>query len=252
MAADAAADVAALHPARMGLTARPLEEWFTPQPGDAVVLAERAVLIACKRDAVVATLPESRDAVTELARMLAERNLCGSTEDDPRATMESLGRAIAEDICVLTRHGEGYRLTAAALCFPNRWRLSEKLGHGLTAVHGPVPDYAASLAAPVDRFLDRLRPMRLFVRENWGLATQAERHLPDPIPPVDISKPDASFVRIEAQSFVKLPETEAVIFAIRTTITPWRDVAENQRAALLTAIAGLSPAWLDYKSIVRR
>ena len=49
-----------------------------------------------------------------------------------------------------------------------------------------------------------------------------------------------------------IPATDAVIFSIRTTIVAWAEVPESRRAALKTAVAALSPAWLAYKSIVRR
>ena len=111
-------------------------------------------------------------------------------------------------------------------------------------------DYAKALAGPVDRFLARLRPMRFYMRENWGFASRPDRHLPDPIPPVDPARDNDFFLRIEAQGFLKLPATSAVVFSIRTTITHWSDVPEDCRAAFVAAAKSLSPAWLAYKSIV--
>ncbi len=164
--------------------------------------------------------------------------------------MAAMGRTIAEDLCILTPNGDHYILSAAALCFPNRWRLADKIGRNLLAVHGPVPDYPEALADMVDRFLARLRPLRPYVRENWGFASQPTRHLPAPIPPVDLEGQAPFFLRTEEQGFLKLPATGAVIFSIRTTIVPWSDVPESRRAALKLAVTKLSPAWLAYKSIV--
>ena len=69
---------------------------------------------------------------------------------------------------------------------------------------------------------------------------------------VDPGKDTDFFLRREDQSFLKLPDTGAVIFAIRTTVTPWRDVPPDMRAGILKTIGGLSPAWLAYKSIAPR
>ena len=41
---------------------------------------------------------------------------------------------------------DGPVFTAGVLCFPSRWRLMEKIGKPLSAVHGPVPLYADRLA----------------------------------------------------------------------------------------------------------
>ena len=59
--------------------------------------------------------------------------------------------------------------TAASLCFPSRWRLLDKIGKPLAAVHGPVPLYAERLAGPVDRFMRNLKPGHIASRLNWSL-----------------------------------------------------------------------------------
>jgi dimethylamine monooxygenase subunit A len=118
-------------------------------------------------------------------------------------------------------------------------------------VHGPVPDYAAQLAANVDRFLARLKPERAYIRSNWGLARVPDLFLPEPTPPVDPRSDTEIFFRREDQSFLKLPETGAVIFAIRTTVQPWMETPEDQRTDILKTIDGLTPGWLTYKSIRR-
>jgi hypothetical protein len=239
---------AALHPSRMGLEPLPLEDWLKPQPGDAAVLAERARLIAAHRRDVIAALPESEAAIGELAATLRERGIViGQGE-----TLPAIGRGLAEDICILTDAGAGYRLTAGILCFPNRWKLTEKIGGNVLAVHGPVPDYAADLSAGVDRFLDRLKPSRAYLRRNWGLSTSEDLFLPEPTPAIDPREGGDFFLRREDQSFLKLPESGAVIFAIRTTVTPWADTPADLQADILATVGNLSAPWLDYKSLKPR
>ena len=60
--------------------------------------------------------------------------------------LELAGRLVQEDLCIIQDAADGPRFTAAVLCFPSRWRLHEKLGQPLAAVHGPVPLYAERLA----------------------------------------------------------------------------------------------------------
>lgn len=233
-----------LHPTRMGLEPLPFEDWLKPRPGDAPLLAERARLIAAHGDDVVAALPDSGAAVAELAALLRTRGFMIAAP-----ALTGIGCSVAEDLCVLTPAADSYRLTAGVLCFPNRWKLREKLGGSVLAVHGPVPDYAAHLSANVDRFLNRLKPERAYVRMNWGLVSVPDLFLPTPAPPVDPKNDSEFFLRQEDQSFLKLPETGTVIFGIRTTVTPWMTVPQSLRGDILKTIAGLGPDWLAYKSI---
>ncbi|MBY0510290.1 MAG: DUF3445 domain-containing protein [Rhodospirillaceae bacterium] len=241
-----------LHPARMGLEPLPLADWLAPQPGDRALLAERARLMAAYGGDVVAALPEADAAVAELADVLRDRGFPILPAPDSFIALGAIGQAVAEDICVLTPAPDHtFRLTAGLLCFPNRWKLREKLGGSVLAVHGPVPDYAAQLTANVDRFLARLKPERAYIRSNWGLAGAPDLFLPEPTPPVDPQGDAAMYLRREDQSFLKLPRTGTVIFAIRTHVQAWSETPERHRADILKSIRGLSPDWLAYKSIRR-
>jgi len=243
-------DLSAFHPLRMGLAPLPLADWLSPRDDDGKVLIERARVIATYGDDVLAALPEADTAVEELVVLLRERGFAISPGNSSLLSLAAIGHAVAEDLCILTpAEDASYRLTAGLLCFPNRWRLKEKLGGSVLAVHGPVPDYAAHISHDVDRFLTRLRPERAFVRSNWGLAGAADLFLPEPIPAVDPQDDGAVFLRREDQSFLKLPRTGAVIFSIRTTVTPWTEVLEEERAGIVATIRDLPPAWLAYKSI---
>ncbi len=207
---------------------------------------------------MIAALPEAEQAVTELTGLLRARHLEIAKCADSILTLSAIGRTVAEDLCILTKaRGDAYRLTAGILCFPNRWRLVEKIGGDMLAVHGPVPEYAGHMSDGIDRFLARLRPQRPFIRSNWGLASSPELYLPYPSAPVDFRQTPTPtfldtarvFLRQEEQSFLKLTETDAVIFSIRTTVTPWDDVPENVRAGIGETVAGLGWDWRDYKSI---
>ncbi|MDX2221095.1 MAG: DUF3445 domain-containing protein [Rhodospirillaceae bacterium] len=234
------------HPLTMGLSPAPLDDWLAPEPDDAQVLGERARLIAEHPGDVIAALPAGAAAVRELAACLRFR-FDLSASNDSALVMAALGRACAEDVCVLSGDPDPV-LVAAVLCFPNRWRLADKIGRSVTAVHDPVPDYADEMAGQVDRFIARLRPLRLFRRSNWGLARTAELFTPLPSAPLDPRR-DPCMVRCERQSFVKLPETGATIFSIRTDMVPWSGLAAAPRQAILAQIDRLSPPWRAYKSI---
>ena len=87
----------------------------------------------------------------------------------PCDPLELAGRLVQEDLCIIQQGDDGPIFTAAALCFPSRWRLHEKLGKPLAAVHGPVPFYGDRLAAPVDRFMAKVKPGHIASRLNWSV-----------------------------------------------------------------------------------
>ena len=123
-----------------------------------------------------------------------------------------------EDLCVLLPDDGGRLVLAAAcVCFPSHWRLADKMGKPAWDIHGPVPRYDDELAKKVDTFLDRLRPPAVMKRRNWTIHESSDLFAPhspghaDPsIPPEDL------WLRSERQTLRRLPETDAVVFTIRT------------------------------------
>ena len=55
----------------------------------------------------------------------------------------------------MERRNGAWVMTAGVVCFPTRWRPSEKIGRTMAAIHEPVPRYD-DIATAVDRFFDRL------------------------------------------------------------------------------------------------
>ena len=235
-------------PLRIGLAPLDMAAWLRPRAGDAGLLALRALRATEQPENVLALTPAGAAPVEELADILRRRGV-PLPAGDASGLLSALASAVVEDLLLLAPSQSSYVLAAGVLCFPNRWRLADKIGHGLTAIHDPVPDYADALARQVDHFLERLRPGRAFVRGNWGLASSPELYLPLPVAPVDPTQATGFFLRQEEQSFVKLPASGAVVFAIRTTVVPWEQVPEAERAAIGEAAGGLSPPWRDYKSL---
>jgi hypothetical protein len=153
--------------------------------------------------------------------------------------------SVAEDLCVLLPDGGRWVLSAGVVCFPSMWRLPDKLGLPLAAVHGPVPAFADELAARVDRFLDRLVPERPVWRRNWLIHEGDELHLPVPPepPPGPPVIPDGLWLRSERQTLRRLPVTGAVLFTIRTQQAPLAVVAA--RPGVAAALADAVEAWSD-------
>lgn len=159
----------------------------------------------------VIILPEATDAGREVAALV------GAT-----GGLAEAARAIWEDLCLLLPGPDGAPvLVAGAVGFPTDWRLTEKIGRPLTAVHAPIHGYADKLAGGVDHFIATLPPGPIFGRANWFVVPSAEwRYLPEDDPVARFAHVTAEnagetlFVRCERQTLRRLPLTGAVLFTI--------------------------------------
>ena len=214
-------------------------------------LARKRRLVDARPDVVVAATPGSEGAAAEVAAAVAAA--AGVTPDPDRSPLVAAALAVQEDLCVVERDdADGtWRLTAGVVCFPSMWRLPDKLGLPLAAVHGPVPAYADELAERVDRFVDRLRVDRPVWRRNWLIHASDELHLPEPPPPpaVPPAVPEGLWLRSERQTLRRMPRTGCVVFTIRTQQVPLSVVAERPAVAhgLATAIERWSPELVAYR-----
>ena len=263
----------------MGLTAIPSDDIAEIDEKYPAEMAERRHLLATRHRDVFAATPTSGQAREEtleaLAAILSRRHptwfsrtaatltnhLTNETwsltvpEHDP---LELAGRLVQEDLCLIDTGGEQPILVAAILCAPSRWRLADKIGRPLVAVHAPVPLYDDRLAAPVDRFMRHLKPGKLAMRRNWSIVDSGalfqlggkHRTVVDPsITPENA--PVRLFLRTERQTFMRLPVSGAVLFTIRVHSTPVARILEQPGTAkdLAAALRALPESLAVYKSL---
>jgi len=125
---------------------------------------------------------------------------------------------VQEDLCILQKQGHEHVLSAAVMCFPSSWDLREKIGRSIADIHRVVPEFLP-VKSIVERMLSAIRVEQPLGRANFLIYTDPELHQPrrEGIPkPID---PRAKrYVRVERQTFRRLPETRAIVFAIHTYI----------------------------------
>ena len=150
----------------MGLRGCEAEQWLDGPDafGDRAMrtrqLAEKQDLLSEQASEVFVCLHDGKAAALEASQTIAAHlhhyhNMTISTEQ--AACLRQISALIPEDVLVLTAPDNtavepDWVLTAASLCFPSHWRLSEKIGQSITAIHTPVPEFADTLARPVNRF----------------------------------------------------------------------------------------------------
>jgi Haem-dependent oxidative N-demethylase, alpha subunit-like len=258
----------------MGLQPLPLEQWIEIDEAFAAQLATKQVLLNARHGDVFQALPEAKLASQETLRLVLQhlrqhhsdrfefedaqlRNvLTGERWDIEHSRLHPLdqaGRLVQEDFCILQSDGENYRLTAGAVCFPSNWLLSDKIGHTLAEVHGPVPGYADKLENPVDRFFNNLSADALVWRANWAihdsptLFKAARDHTPTMV--TSSNAGETLWFRVERQTLRRLPQSGAVLFTIRTHLTQLGQAICHPTSArdLAAVIRSMPDAVLHYR-----
>ncbi len=245
--------------ARHRIGVRPIDagDWLELTGGDATSqLAEKARIFDAHRGEVLGSLPGSLDACHELLALVREH--AGDAPSVPQPggchPLEAAGRLVPEDFCLhLPDPSTGLPvLVAGCVCFPNRWSLTEKLGHPVTSIHVPVPRYDTQLARPVERMMGRLPDGRILERSNWSVvqsgALFSPLHTSDRSPEWEGTGGDP-WLRIERTTLRRLPRSGAVVFTIRTLTAPLSVLDGDPEAAglLAAAIRELPDAVARYK-----
>ena len=232
----------------MGTRSLPEQDWLIADGSRAEELALKDRLLRSARDEVSVCLPGAEAAATEAAELVARAT--GVDLDRARPPLEAAALVVQEDLCVLLARDGRWRLEAGVVCFPSMWRLSDKLGLPITAIHARVPAYEDELARRVDTFLDRLRPDRPVWRRNWFVHDSPDLHLLEAPPPrPDLRIPDDLWLRSERQTLRRLAESDGVLFTIRTQQVPLSVLAERPDVAarLAAVVAGWSPELIGYR-----
>jgi hypothetical protein len=217
--------------ARLRVAARSLdiEQWVSTRDDDWLPTIEmKRALIEERRDEVVACLPGAEHACEEVARGVMSSIGVAPTSARGVDALVDAALCVADDLCIMMSDADGMpRLVAAVLCSPGRWRLAEKIGGTMASIHVPVARYDIDLDSPVNAVLKRMNVEKPMWRTNWGISNHPSLFQPD-IPPhtpgMDIAD---MWFRTEWQTLRRLPETEAILFTIRTYVEKLSDFVER-------------------------
>jgi hypothetical protein len=231
----------------MGLRPLDLARWFERDNEWEAQLERKKSLIATQRSEVVALTSRCDAAAGELLSLVSPFGAAPPADDHPLVQASTL---VPDDLCLMEWDGEHWRLTGAVVCFPSRWALSDKIGTTLDEIHGPVPGYDADLRQPTTTFFHRLRSDRPMWRLNWTLLDNPELFQPRPERRPVTGDPGSWWFRVERQTLVRLPKSDAIVFTIRTYVTALTDLLESHPEAkgmLLTALDTAPAESVSYK-----
>jgi len=264
-------------PFAIGIKPLDLDEWIDADDRLGDYLDEKARLWVHHRNEVFAAEADTEAAQAEVLALLAEhlpqrfpdiyrrdglmveaagRRIALDGPEPPLAIAASL---VQEDLVLMRRGPEHWRLAAASLSFPSAWQLADKFGRPMHEVHGPVPGFAEGTrnAQLIERMFDNLRPETGMIRWNWSLFGDGRLFHPDSHAggPRFGAGAESAWFRLERQTFRKLPASGDVLFTIRIYLDPLAVLARLPQgpaiaAALGEQLAALTPEQADYKGLL--
>jgi len=177
--------------------------------------------------------------------------------------LDWIGRQVQEDLVLLSPDASA-TFVGGHLCFANGWAISDKLGKPFLEVHQRTPRATMPSVETGARFLETLKPGRSFWRMSWNfkLSDQMDmttRHKPaykvdfarraPQLTPQDVG--DAVFIRIERQTFTRLPRSQGILFGIHTyNSSVASEAAYPHRArSILNVLRGAPQDVKDYKAM---
>lgn len=167
-----------------------------------------------------------------------------------RNPLEIAALLAMEDFNILIKDsttGE-YNLQASATLFPAGWKLQERIGTSLASLHAPVPGWNAKIGAHVNKYFDHLSPRTAMERTNLFIQTTSELFWDEP---ESTSREDIRveefMVRRERQTFTRLEKSGAVLFTVRTFMTPLVELGDEELRALRSQIWAWEEDIKEYK-----
>ncbi|MGB3502488.1 MAG: DUF3445 domain-containing protein [Mesorhizobium sp.] len=252
-------------PFTIGLKPLDLAEWLQRDDTFDLQLAEKRRRYAEMPGKVFVEEPDTSAAQSEVLALI-EDHLGTAAPASDAAPLIRASLLVQEDLILMRRGEDGWRLAAGSLCFPSSWTLTEKFGLPLHEIHAPVPGFGAGTRNHelIHRMFDRLH--QPVMRWNWSV--QAGGALYHPLSNagrderataraarfgIDDVKA-AAFIRVERQTLRKLPESGDILFTIRIYLDPLGWIARHgERAQIAPAFAQqlmqLDAAQLDYKGL---
>ncbi len=180
----------------------------------------------------------------------------------PLAPLDWLGRQVQEDLLIMDATAPGVPLVAGQLCFGAGWSLDDKLGRSFLAIHDPVPGFSdGRVGRSADLLMQRARAAAPTGRIGWSFVSDGTlNHAPclsaqwrARATTIDATNAgERCYLRLERQTFSRLPRTGALLFTIHTYVAPLGAVLAEEpgRAKRLARVVGtMPPEMLRYKGM---
>ena len=273
----------------IGLKPLDLADWIEIDDTYDEQMREKRRLFATVSDDVLVEEPDTVEAQREVLALIRE-HVCATFPERFRQTCKGIAIAghpaidnarlqslsllhaasllVQEDLILMRRSDDGWRLVAGSLCFPSSWILREKFGRALQDIHTPVPNFGRGTrnADLIQRMFDNLKVEQPVQRLNWSLQARHELYYPlsdiqrnaranqRPSKFDDLAAVARGFARVERQTLRKLPRSGDILFTIRIYLDPLDFLLRYPDGGAIAAsfasqLTALDTAQLDYKGL---
>ena len=268
----------------IGLKPMDPAQWLDVGPDHAAFMADKRARLAGCPPIYYQSLERSRLAQAELlgmavAHLLArhghafagDQHVLDDRIDGRRHDLGTVGRepldllgGIVEEDFVLFGREEGRDIViAASNAYTSSGRIVSCVGRDMHFAHEPVPGLNAALAQRIDRVIGNVQAGKPVVRFNWFVTPIASRLFPEGSHAANVEAGeetarvlradhrkagDTLWLRVERQTFLRLPETGALAFGIHTYSDPLSTIAQDRESlgALHRLLSGYSDERLAY------
>lgn len=195
---------------------------------------------------------------------IAQDFVVGDESCLPCDPLDFIAAQVQDDIVLLDQRDDDLFADAGVVTFSAGWSFGFDVGMTFLEIHGPVPGLRESGVITRARdFLMRLQPNQIYRRTNWSMTigrtldvsveTLADRAAARAaLDGLD----DEAFgrvlhLRVEVQHLIRLAESGAICFLIRTYLLPLADVAgvDEWRVRMAAVLAELPEEIAGYKGI---
>lgn len=200
-------------------------------------------------------------------RLLGVRQpfVLGDASTLPMEPLRYIATQVQEDLVLLDQRDDDLWGDAGVVSFAADWSFGFDVGMTFLEIHGPVPRLRETGVITRARdFLMRLQPGQTYRRTNWTLTIGRRLDVstelyPEwgPDRPMVLTLDDEDLGRVvhlrtEVQHLIRLGESGAVLFLIRTYMLPLAEIAavEPWRARTAAVLADLPDDMADYKGII--
>ncbi|MGK9272632.1 DUF3445 domain-containing protein [Williamsia muralis] len=190
----------------------------------------------------------------------------GVADTLPTDPLHYICSQIQEDVVLLDQRDDQMWGDAGVVTFAADWSFGFDVGMSFLQIHGPVPRlHSEKIATRAHEFIKRLQPAQSYRRTNWTLTVDGkldtstetypewgkDRRTLAEGPLEDVG--DRLFLRTEVQHLIRLPQSNAVMFLIRTYLLPFKAIATIPEWAdrLYRVLEDLPVDMADYKGITR-
>ncbi|WP_099250662.1 DUF3445 domain-containing protein [Mycobacterium sp. shizuoka-1] len=195
---------------------------------------------------------------------IAQDFVIGDDSSLPCDPLAYIAGQVQEDIVLLDQRDGDLFADAGVVTFAAGWSFGFDVGMTFLEIHGPVPRLRETgVITRAREFLMRLQAGEAYRRTNWSMTVGrrldvSTETFPEWLPePRDLDALDDDefgrliHLRVEVQHLIRLPESGAICFLIRSYMLPLADVAtvEDWRARMAAVLAELPGDMAEYKGL---